>query len=114
MTSSTSRTASWTTLSSNGRNPNRPRLPLALGDVDTSDGLMAIPLFLQPCVQLLEVDLQVLPILCLGDPIHAYRRIGTLPAIRAFEGWPIDQMCQRVEPSFGFALRSLHSLHKSW
>jgi hypothetical protein len=27
--------------------------------------------------------------------------------------WHIDQWCQRVEPSFGFALRSLHSLQKS-
>ena len=75
---------------------------------------MAVPLFLQPCVQILEGCLQVLPVLFLGDPIHSYRRIGTLPAIGSLEGWPINQMRQCVESSFGFALRSFHSLQKSW
>ena len=32
------------------RNPNRPRLPLPLGDMDTSERLMAVPLRFQPCV----------------------------------------------------------------
>ena len=52
------------------RDANRPCLPLGLGDVDTSDRLMAVPLGLQPRVQVLEVGLQVLPVLLLGDPIH--------------------------------------------
>src|SRR5215831_1306751 len=55
------------------RDANRPRLALALGDVDPSDGLMAVPLGLQPCVQVLEVRLQALSILLLRDPIHAHR-----------------------------------------
>jgi len=81
--------------------------------MDTSERLMAVPLRLQPCVQPLEIRFQLLPVLLLRDPIHAYRRVGTLPAIRACEGRHIDQMRQRVEPSFGFALRAFHYLHKS-
>ena len=76
------------------RDANRPRLALALGDVDPSDGLMAILLRLQPRVQLLEVRLQVLPVLLLRDPIHAHRRICTLAAIGALESGHINQMRQ--------------------
>jgi hypothetical protein len=81
--------------------------------MDTSDRLMAVPLRLQPCVQSLEICCQFPPVLLLRDPIHAYRCVGTLPAIGAFEGRHIDQMRQRVELSFGFTLRSFHYLHKS-
>jgi hypothetical protein len=95
------------------RHPNRPRLPVTFGDMDTSERLMAVPLRLQPCVQTLEMRFQLPPGLLLRDSIHAYRRVGTLPAIRACESRHIDQMRQRVEPSFGFAWRSFHSLHKS-
>jgi hypothetical protein len=56
---------------------------------------------------------QLLPVWLLRDPIHAYRRVGPLPAIRAVEGRHIAQMRQRVEPAFGFAWRSFHSLHTS-
>ena len=95
------------------RDANRPRLPLRFGDVDTSDRLMAVPLRLQPPVQVLEVRLQALPVLLLGDPIHPHRRVPTLAAIGALKGRHIDEMRQCVEPSFGFALRSFHYLHKS-
>jgi hypothetical protein len=76
------------------READRPRLALSLGDVDPSDGLMAVLLCLQPCVQILEGCLQILPILFLGDPIHPYRRIGTLTAIGSLEGRPINPMRQ--------------------
>src|SRR5262245_1707998 len=39
------------------RDANRPRRALALGEVNPSDGLMAIPLGLQPRVQRLEIRL---------------------------------------------------------
>ena len=74
---------------------------------------MAIPLRLQPRVQVLEVRLQVLPVLLLRDPIHAHRRILRMPVIGALQGRHIDQMRQRVEPSFGFAFRSFHYLQQS-
>jgi hypothetical protein len=74
---------------------------------------MAVLLRLQPCVQPLEMRFQLLPVWLLRDPIHASRRVSTLPAIRAFEGRHIDAMRQRVAPSFGFTLRSFHSLHKA-
>ena len=74
---------------------------------------MAVPLRLQPRMQVLEVASRCLPVLLLRDPIHPHRRIGTLAAIGSLQGWHIDQMRQRVEPSFGFALRSLHYLQKS-
>jgi len=45
--------------------------------------------------------LPVPPVLLLRDPIHAYRCVGTLPAIGAFEAGTSNQMRQRVEPSFG-------------
>ena len=68
------------------RDANWPRLPLGFGDVDTSDRLMAIPLRLQPRVQVLEVRLQALSVLLLGDPIHPYRRVCTLAAIGSLAG----------------------------
>jgi hypothetical protein len=57
------------------RDPDRSRLALFLRDVDPSDRLMAIPLRHEPRVQVLEVPLHLLPVLFLGDPIHAHRRI---------------------------------------
>jgi hypothetical protein len=54
-----------------------------------------------------------LPVVFLGDPIHAHRRVGTLPAIGTLEGGHINEMRQRVEPSCGFAWRSFPSLHQS-
>ncbi len=44
---------------------------------------------------------------------RAYRRSGTLAVKGVFQGRDIDQMRQRVEPSLGLALRSLHYLPKS-
>ncbi len=67
-------------MSSNAEMPIGRVFPCPLGM-----WLMAVPLFLQPCVQLLEGCLQVLPVLFLGDPIHSYRRIGTLTAIGSLE-----------------------------
>jgi hypothetical protein len=64
-------------------------------------------------VQSLEIGFQFPPVLLLRDPIHAYRCVGPLPALGACEGRHIHQMRQRVEPSFGFPLRSFHSLHTS-
>jgi len=49
----------------------------------------------------LEILLQFPPVWLLRDPIHAYRCVGTFPAIGAFEGRHINHMRQRVEPSFG-------------
>ncbi len=95
------------------RHPNRPCLALGLWEVPPSERLVAVPLRLQPRMQVLEVALQGLPLLLLRDAIHPHRRIGTLAARGSLQGWHIDQVCQRVEPSFGFALRSLHSLQKS-
>src|SRR5262249_27174335 len=96
------------------RNPNRPCLALGLRDVHPSDRLVAVPLRLQPCMPVLKVGLQGMPILLLRDAIHSYRRLGTLAAIGSPQGWHLAPMCHRVEPSCGFALRSLHSLHTSW
>ena len=86
---------------------------LSLGDMDTPDRLMAIPLRPQPRVQPPEVSFQFPPVLLLRDPIHAYRSVGTLPAIGAVEGRHIKQMRQRVEPPFGFTFRSFRYLQKS-
>jgi hypothetical protein len=95
------------------RNPNRPHVPLSLRDVDTPDGLMAIPLRLQPGMQSLEVGLQVVPVVLLCDPIHTHRRIRTRSAISSCQSRHIHQMRQGVEPSFGFVFRSFHYLQKS-
>jgi hypothetical protein len=59
-------------------------------------------------------EVRVLPILLLRDAILPYRRVQSLSAIGACQGRYIDLMRQRVEPSCGFALRSLHSRSKSW
>ena len=68
--------------------------PRFLRDVDTSDGLMAISRRLHPCVQILEVRLQVLPVLFLRDSIHADRRILSHAMVGPLQGWHIDSMCQ--------------------
>ena len=75
---------------------------------------MPIPLLLQAYVQILEVSLQVPPVLFLRDAIHPYRRVRPRAALRSFQGWHIDQLCQCVESSCGLALRSFHYLPKSW
>jgi hypothetical protein len=50
------------------RNPNRPRLALALRDVDTSDRLMARALVFEPCMQHLEVTPKSCPYCSLVIP----------------------------------------------
>jgi hypothetical protein len=95
------------------RNPSRPRLPLTCGDRDPSERLLTLPLRLPPCVPTLEMRCQLPPVWLLRDSLHASRRVGTVPAIRACESRHIAPMRQRVEPSVGFAWRSFHSLHKA-
>ncbi len=82
--------------------------------MDPSDRLVAVPLRLQPRMPVLQVALQGVPILLLRDAIDPHRRLGTLAAIGTLQGWHLAHVCQRVEPSCGFAWRSLHSLPKSW
>ena len=55
---------------------------------------MAISLRLHPCVQVLEVHLQILPVLFLRDSIHADRRILSHTVIGAPQSEHIDSMCQ--------------------
>jgi hypothetical protein len=92
--------------------PNRPALPLPRGDGDPSARLMALRLRFQPCVHGLAVGLHVLPIRLLRDPIGAHRRTGALAVIGPLQGRHVNHMGQRVKPSLGFALRSVHYLHK--
>ena len=91
-----------------------PRLAARLRNVYPALGLGTVAHPFEAGGEILEGCLQVLPVLFLGDPIHSHRRIGTLTARGALEGWPIHQMRQCVASSFGVALRSFHSLHKSW
>ena len=95
------------------RHPTRPRLPLSLGAMDTSERLLAVLLRFQPCVEPLEMRCPRPPVWLLRAPSHAYRRGGTLPARGACEGRHSDPRRQRVEPACGFAVRSFHSLHTS-
>ena len=99
-------------MSSNAEIPIGRVFPPVLRDVDTPDRLMAIALRLHPRVQILEVSLQVLPVLLLRDPIHTHRRILAHAVIGSLQGRHIDQMRQRVEPSFGLLLRSFHYLQQ--
>jgi len=55
---------------------------------------MAITLRLQPRVQVLEIGLQLLPVLLLGDPIHAHRRILAHALIGSLQSRHIDEMRQ--------------------
>ena len=96
------------------RNAYWPRLTLSFGEVHPANRLMAVPLFLQPRMQVLKIRLQVPSILRLGDAIHPDRRIGSLTAIGALQSGHVDEVRQRVEPSFGFPLRSLNYLENSW
>ena len=73
---------------------------------------MSIALRLQPLVQDPEVPPEVLPVLFLRDAIHPHRRVLAGTAIGAHQGRHIDEVCQRVEPSFGFPSRSFHYLQE--
>jgi hypothetical protein len=77
--------------------------------MDTSERLRALPRRLPPCGQPLELRVQRPPGWRLRDALHASRRGGTWPARRACESRHIAQRRQRLEPSFGCALRSCHS-----
>ena len=55
---------------------------------------MTIALRPQPLVQVLEVVYQVLPVVLLGDPIHAHRNVLALSIVRAVQGRLIEQMSQ--------------------
>ena len=76
------------------RDPNRPRLAPFLRDVDTSDGLMAISLRLHPCVQVLEIRLQILPVLFLRDSIRTHRRIVAHAVVGTLQSRHINSMRQ--------------------
>jgi hypothetical protein len=76
--------------------------------VNTSDRRMAITFRLHPLVQVPKILLQALPLGFLGDPSHAHRRMLATTVLGPLQSRHIDEMCQRVEPSFGFALRSFH------
>ncbi len=76
------------------RDSNGPLLALILRDVDASDRLMAITLRLHPSVQVLEILLQVLPVLLLRDSIHTHRRIFSHAAVRSLQRRHIHQMRQ--------------------
>ena len=73
---------------------------------------MAISLRHESRVQALEIRRQRLPVLFLRDFIHTHRRILTHAVIGSFQGRHIEEMCQRVEPSFGLSLRSFHYLQQ--
>src|SRR4051794_12018365 len=55
--------------------PQRSCFAIVLGDVNTPDRLMTIALRLQSPEQIPEVVRQVLPVVLLGDPIHAHRSV---------------------------------------
>jgi Resolvase, N terminal domain len=61
--------------------------------VDTSERLMAVPLRLQPFVQVLEIRLQVLPVLVLGNPIHTHRCVCTLTVVV----WKLDRLGRSLQ-----------------
>ncbi len=55
---------------------------------------MAISLRLHPCVQVLEIGLQIQPVLLLRDSIHSHRRILSHAVVGALQSRHIDEMCQ--------------------
>jgi hypothetical protein len=61
-------------------------------------------------VQFLHVGHQVLPVILLGDLIHAHRSVGTLSVIRTQQGRNTDEMCQRMKPSVALLFASFRYL----
>ena len=55
---------------------------------------MTISLRLHPDVQVLEIPLQLLPVLLLGNPIHTDRRSPSHAPVGSLQGGHIDQMRQ--------------------
>ena len=76
------------------RNPDRSRPPSVFGDVHSSDRLVSIPLRPEPLVQVLEIALQVLPVLVLGDAIHPNRSVLPDAPVGGLQRGHIQQMCQ--------------------
>ncbi len=95
------------------RNADRPPLALTLRNVATPHRLMPITLRLQPLVKIRQIGIECLPVDLLRDSVHSHRCILAQAVKAARQGRHIDQMCQRVEPSFRLPLRSLHYLQKS-
>jgi hypothetical protein len=58
-----------------GRDADRPRPALILGNVHPSDRLMTISLRPRALVQAIQIALQLLPVLFLRDAVHPNRRI---------------------------------------
>jgi hypothetical protein len=73
---------------------------------------MSVPHGPQPLVQILKTCFQVLPVLLLRYPVHAYRCVTTLAPIGAFQSYLIDEVRQRVELGIGFSPRSFRYLPK--
>jgi hypothetical protein len=96
------------------RDADRPRLAfLFLGNVHTSDRLMAISLRPQPLVQISQLVLQVLPVLLLRDVVHADRRIAAQPSKRSGQQLLIDQVGERMKPGRRLPFSSFRYLAKS-
>ena len=89
-----------------------PLAPSVLGDIHPSDRLVAISLRTQPLVQVPEIRLQVLPVVRLGDTIHAYRCVLTLAVVGASQGIQVHQVCQRTKLGVRLALRAFRYLHE--
>jgi hypothetical protein len=95
------------------RDADRSRLAPFLRDVHPPDGLVPVAHRLHPRMQIGNVALQVLPVLLLGDAIHAHRSVLTKAAVRSLQRLLVDEVRQREEDPFRVSLRSLPYLQQS-
>src|ERR1700721_3137320 len=93
MAFSTSTTARWTILSS-----SVPLPPVRLGDVDPPRWARPVTPLLHPVVQVLEIGLQILPVLVPRHPVHPRCRLRVDHPVSRPQPAGGDVVQQRGEP----------------
>ena len=74
--------------------------PVCLRDVNPTTRCRPVAPCLDPCVQILKVDLQVLPVIGPRHPVHSRRGLWTDRPVRLPESAETDVVQQRCEPCF--------------
>jgi hypothetical protein len=80
--------------------------------MDPPDRLVPIPPSHEPLVQIVEASPQILPVLLLGHPVHADRRVLALSRVGAAKRVDVDQMGEREDPRVRISSRSFRYLPK--
>ncbi len=97
------------------RDSERPLPPIWLRDVRPPRRPRPVAPAMDPGMQVLEVALQVLPVVTPCHPVHPRRGLGLQRPIRRPQAFDINMVQQRDEPRFPVLLRhSAHAIQRTW